>query len=228
MNLPGRHRRVEPKRLPRLFDREARRRRILSGAIRAFARRNFSATTTAELAATLGLSEAAIYKEFRSKRDLFLAILDEIGQGIRTHGRAQEPRGASAAEALAARAFGFLDYLATHLDEARILYQAVSEVSDARIRRKLREIYATHARDLEDILERGKREGLFREDFDSAELAWAFLSTEQAFVFSRLLGFPYFRRRESLRGVLDFALRALRRGPAARRHFPLTAELLRS
>jgi AcrR family transcriptional regulator len=56
---------------------EERRRQILAEAIRCFSARGFRGTTIRELAAGVGLTEAALYRYFPSKEALYQAIIDE-------------------------------------------------------------------------------------------------------------------------------------------------------
>ena len=59
---------------PRL-DAEGRRQAIIDAALPLFARKGFAATTTRELAAAAGVSEALIFKHFPSKAALYAEIL---------------------------------------------------------------------------------------------------------------------------------------------------------
>lgn len=51
--------------------------RILAGAARVFARKSYQRATLDEVAAEVGLTKGAIYWHFRSKTDLFTALLDQ-------------------------------------------------------------------------------------------------------------------------------------------------------
>jgi AcrR family transcriptional regulator len=53
------------------------RRRLLDAAADVFARRGFAATSLDEIAEEAGFSKGAVYSNFVSKEDLFLAVLDE-------------------------------------------------------------------------------------------------------------------------------------------------------
>jgi AcrR family transcriptional regulator len=54
-----------------------RRRQILDTALRIFAEENFENATTAKIAAAAGITEPTIYMHFKSKMDLFTAVLEE-------------------------------------------------------------------------------------------------------------------------------------------------------
>jgi TetR/AcrR family transcriptional regulator len=54
---------------------EERRRQLLDVAIELFSQRGFSGTTTREIAAAAGVTEAIIFRHFATKQDLYTAIL---------------------------------------------------------------------------------------------------------------------------------------------------------
>ena len=62
--------------MPRLSeeDKEARRRRVLDGARRCFARHGYEGATVVRLEEEIGLSRGAIFNWFPSKEDLFIAL----------------------------------------------------------------------------------------------------------------------------------------------------------
>src|SRR6186997_190798 len=58
-------------------EKEARRRRVLEGARRCFARYGYDGATVVRLEREIGLSRGAIFNWFPSKQDLFLALAAE-------------------------------------------------------------------------------------------------------------------------------------------------------
>src|SRR5213079_1613249 len=61
----------------------ARREQLLAVALEVFARQGFHGTTMNEVAEAAGVTKPVLYQHFRSKRDLFLALLAEVGDGLR-------------------------------------------------------------------------------------------------------------------------------------------------
>lgn len=55
---------------------EDRRAAIVRSAIRLFAEKGFRGTTTRELASAVGVTEPVLYQHFRTKRDLYAAIIE--------------------------------------------------------------------------------------------------------------------------------------------------------
>ncbi len=56
-----------------------RRQQLLDTAATLFAQRGYAGTTTSELAKAAGVTEPIIYRHFKSKKDLFIALIDETG-----------------------------------------------------------------------------------------------------------------------------------------------------
>jgi TetR/AcrR family transcriptional regulator len=63
---------------------EERRAALLETACNEFSRGSYRGTTTAEIAREAGVTEPVLYRHFESKRDLYLACLDEVWEGVRT------------------------------------------------------------------------------------------------------------------------------------------------
>lgn len=63
---------------------DARRRQILAAARRCFLRSGFHATSMQQVLTEAGLSAGAVYRYFRSKDDIVLAIAEEAMQRLRT------------------------------------------------------------------------------------------------------------------------------------------------
>jgi AcrR family transcriptional regulator len=68
---------TEPRQLrkPKL-PREVRRQAIVDAATRLFAERGFRGVTTREIASAVGVTEPVLYEHFKTKRDLYDAIID--------------------------------------------------------------------------------------------------------------------------------------------------------
>ncbi|HYA16895.1 MAG TPA: TetR/AcrR family transcriptional regulator [Bryobacteraceae bacterium] len=64
-----------PSRMPA----EERRKQLIEVAIDLFSKKGFGGTTTREIAAAAGVTEAIIFRHFATKQDLYTAILDFIG-----------------------------------------------------------------------------------------------------------------------------------------------------
>jgi AcrR family transcriptional regulator len=85
----------------------ARREQLLSVALEVFARQGFHGTAMNDVAEAAGVTKPVLYQHFQSKRQLYLALLDEVGQRVR---QTIEKAGADTGGPRAQVEAGFLAY----------------------------------------------------------------------------------------------------------------------
>lgn len=110
---------------------------LLDTAARVFASHGYSGTTTAELAKAAGISEPIIYRHFKSKKDLFIALVDRTGSDTVTAWENDLKGVTDPAERLV-RIIGHNPMVLPrgHL-RYRVIVQAMTEVEDEDIRKAL-------------------------------------------------------------------------------------------
>jgi AcrR family transcriptional regulator len=158
------------KRLPA----EARRQAVLDTACRVFSRSSYHGATTAEIAREAGISEPILYRHFGSKRDLYLACLDEAWRAFRVVGEqavASDPDKCLGAIADAYMAKG------RKLRVVDLWIQALNEASEdkviaAAVRKQIREVRDFFA----DVIRDGQRRGVVHADRDPGAEAWIFVA----------------------------------------------------
>ncbi len=169
---------------------DERRQAVLETACHMFCRSSYRGATTAEIAREVGVSEPVLYRHFASKRDLYLACLEEAWQHVR----------AMWDEALAAEedpskwvaAIGSAYLQAKKADKVFLVelwIQSLSEASeDPEIRKHLREhIFEVHGYVVEIIRRAQKAGGVIKERDANAE-AWIFISLGLLSTIDRRLG----------------------------------------
>ena len=148
-----------------------RRQAILDAALHVFSAGSYSDATTAQIAREAGVSEPILYRHFGSKRELYLACLDEAWLRLRT---AFEDAAAEFGEARAIELIGRAG--GTHplrVLAANLWMQAVTQAGcDDVIARHLR----THMREVHDyvagVLRRLQELGVVAEDRVPEAEAW--------------------------------------------------------
>ena len=156
-------------RLPAVERRQA----VLDTACQVFSRSSYRGATTAEIAREAGITEPILYRHFGSKRDLYLACLDEAWRSFReTAERAldEDPVGClgSIADAYMAKR--------TRIRLVDLWIQALNEASDdaviaKAVRKQIREVHAFFA----GVIERGQQLGAVHPDRDPVAEAWIFV-----------------------------------------------------
>ncbi|GIL25067.1 TetR/AcrR family transcriptional regulator [Actinocatenispora comari] len=98
---------------------DARRQQILDAARSLFASRGFARTSMADIVDTLGLSVGSIYRYFKSKDEMIVAICEQSSQAL-------------PAELTPAAISGFLEHIRTQArtqDHARLIMQIYAEAA---------------------------------------------------------------------------------------------------
>jgi TetR/AcrR family transcriptional regulator len=155
----------------------ARREAVLDTACGVFARHSYRGTTTKAIAAEAGITEPILYRHFPSKRDLYLACLDEAWMRVQSmweKALAAEPDPSGWVQAIG------LAYLAAKDKKARLVdlwIQALSEATDdPQIRRYLRR----QIRDVHDyvqgVITRAQEAGGIDPARDASAEAWVFMA----------------------------------------------------
>jgi TetR/AcrR family transcriptional regulator len=149
---------------------EARRQAVLDTACRVFSQTSYRGATTAEIAREAGISEPILYRHFGSKRDLYLACLEEAWGSFR----------AVCEEALAGdpgKCLGAIgDAYMAKSRKIRVIdlwIQGLNEASDdkaiaAAVRKQVREVHDFFA----DVIRDGQRRGVIHADRDPVAEAW--------------------------------------------------------
>lgn len=167
---------------------EERRRELVDAALRVFSEGSYAGATTAEIARQAGVSEPILYRHFDSKRDLYVACLDEAWLQIRRKIEAKlDELGASE---------GWLAIGPSTMRQVRTLLpslwmQAITEAGeDPEIRRHVR----AHMREVHDffadVLRRLQGERAIRADRDPDVEAWIFVAGTLLYSIADRLGGP--------------------------------------
>ena len=136
---------------------EERRQAVLDAACRAFFESSYHGATTAGIAREAGISEPILYRHFGSKRDLYLACLDEAWRSLRAF--AEEALAEDSGRCLGKIADGYMKKRGG-LRLVDLWIQALTEASDPEIARsvrgQIREVHDFFA----DVIRRGQEEGV--------------------------------------------------------------------
>jgi AcrR family transcriptional regulator len=161
---------------------------IVEAALRVFSEGSYAGATTAQIAREAGVSEPILYRHFASKRDLYVACLDEAWSRIRTRmDEKMEELGPAA---------GFQAIGPATMREVKVLVpslwmQAITESGqDPEIRRHVR----GHMREVHDyfadVLRRVQADGGIHPDRDPDAEAWIFVAGTLLMSMADRLGGP--------------------------------------
>jgi AcrR family transcriptional regulator len=154
-----------------------RRRALVETALEAFSAGSYRGVGTAEIARRAGVTEPVLYRHFASKRELYLACLDEAWRRLREQWDAiredEEPTDRLPKLAQCA----FRELRPTKALLANLWIQALTEASDdpeirAYLRRHMREVHDYVAAVIRDL----QKAGVVLPDRDAVAEAWILVS----------------------------------------------------
>ncbi len=153
---------------------EARRQAVLETACRVFSRSSYRGATTAEIAREAGISEPILYRHFGSKRELYLACLDEAWASFRVEAEREIERAPE--QCLGAIASLYMRS-GKRLRMIDLWNQALTEATEDKViasalRKQIREVRDFFA----DVIRDGQSRGVLHPDRDPDAEAWIFLA----------------------------------------------------
>lgn len=201
------------KRLPA----EQRKKQILTNAVKVFARSNYQSARMADIAAACGISEAAVYRHFPSKKAVYLNILQHMSKRILTFWQEEVDQEPDAIAALRNMGRTYYTRMAKHPDELRVQFQAIAETSDPEIRAHLRQDHLGYMAFIAKVLKKGKKQGTIRKDVDVDTLAWLFNGVGILMNMTNLLSFKEKFDADEVLKLTDYIIAGIRSRPPQRR-----------
>lgn len=139
---------------------------ILDAAENLFARHGFAATTVKKIAAAASVNIALLYYYFADKEGLYHAVLARSVEGFAARVAPALADPSSPADAVSTLIKLQATALAEHPNLARLLARELVDHQAAHARPQLAFLAANLFRRLCDTIERGQRDGAFRDDLD--------------------------------------------------------------
>ena len=156
---------------------EERKAAVLDCACGIFSTGSYRGTTTAEIARQAGVTEPVLYRHFASKRDLYLAVLDESWSRLRAMWQQAVESEPDPRFWVAAMGRAYFEIEDPKLLCAELWMQALTEASDdAEIRKFLRKQMREVHDFVSDVIRRSQDAGGILPDRDPRAEAWIFIS----------------------------------------------------
>ncbi|MCC6284894.1 MAG: TetR/AcrR family transcriptional regulator [Phycisphaerales bacterium] len=152
-----------------------RREQLLSTAARLFAEVGYARATTSEIARAAGVSEPIIYRHFRSKKELFVALIDESGRETISQWK-RHLKGSEDPTDRLRRILGDNPMVqAAGRDAYRVMLQAITMIDDEEIRQAInRHMRALHEFLASEVV-RAQQAHRFTTRFPAEAVAWLLL-----------------------------------------------------
>ena len=185
---------------------------ILDAAYEMLSSRGYHEATMGKIARKAGVSHGTLYWHFKSKEDLFFAVLEReflrVDEAIRPALAIEQPA-LKKIEMLLRFSVGTLEQSSTFLT----LFFSAMAGSGERFERSLQEMakkmYSTYNDMLEEIIIQGQKEGDIREDVNARAVAVAMVSLLDALYLQYGLGTATMDHQKLADGLWDFMERGL-------------------
>jgi AcrR family transcriptional regulator len=195
--------------MPRLKADE-RRKQLLDSAAKCFAKYGYRGTTTAKIAAEAGVSEPIIYRHFKNKRELFIALIEKVAEDVFQNWQEATRNARTPLEKLQVLLYR---NPATSDASTRAVYQllfhASSEISDAKIQQAIRDHYQRYVESLGSVMKEAQKAGQLRSDVPAEWLAWQIIHAAVGFATIRPLAIPSHTNLEFVQGTIRLLIELL-------------------
>jgi AcrR family transcriptional regulator len=180
-----------------------RRSQIIKSAVGLMSDRGLAGTTTARIAADVGVSEPALYRHFASKQDILLAALDDISARLLFNTITAASDETDIVSSLKKMSAAFYDYVMSNQDEIRVLIEVMNAVVEQDMRQAVRDRFAQMLAIVESLVAEGIRQGTLRKDLDPSLGAWEIVSLGVTLYFASSLGFEDMLTKEKALAAVD-------------------------
>jgi AcrR family transcriptional regulator len=152
-----------------------RREQLIEVATRLFADFGYEATTTAAIARAAGVTEPILYRHFKSKQDLFVAIVRAVSKRTVQSWEALSQRTSDPAERIRIVAQSIPRHVRDLSDQYHVLHGALATSRDKKVLAVIREHYAAMEKFFCSVVRDGQSSGIFRSDLNPKSAAWQLL-----------------------------------------------------
>ncbi|MDD4860224.1 MAG: TetR/AcrR family transcriptional regulator [Dehalococcoidales bacterium] len=158
-----------------------RKKQIIDAARKLITRYGSEHVTVRRIAKETGISEGAIYKHFKSKRDVLSLLVDDVEQMLLAEVNLTLPADGS----LEAIENVFLEHMTRVVERRGIAFQVIAEIvsfGDKKLNRKAYQVIDKYTASIADILSRGVKAGIIRTDIDLDAASGLFYCLTQGLV----------------------------------------------
>jgi len=186
-----------------------RRRQLVAHAKQLFVTKGYQDTTTDKIAASAGVSEPVLYRHFKSKKALFLEVLQEIRDATLNRWNTETAELNDPMARLHAIADMYLGTTREHALEFRIMHRTLFECDDEEIAAFLRSFYLDSEALLAQIISDGQQTGVFRRNLDPRVGAWEIIRTALGYTLTLPLGIPLYQEPGYIPNAIECLLNCL-------------------
>ncbi len=149
----------------------ARQSEIIDSSIEIIASRGIQGLTIKNLSKEIGISEPAIYRHFKSKTEIILAILENFKIMAKLLSASMEAFQGSAFEKISFMFLKMIEIFAAQPSIVSVIFSEEIFKNEEALLEKIRNIMNLHQNTIENIISKGQNEGNVRKDISKDSLA---------------------------------------------------------
>lgn len=149
-----------------------RREQLIDVATKLFAGFGYDATTTAAIAKAAGVTEPILYRHFKSKQELFVAIVRSVSDRTLQQWQDAIANTSDPVERIKRVAGGMPEHFRKLEDQYHVLHGALANSRDKRVLHVMREHYKQIEKFFAGLVSEGQKTSTFRKDLDPRAAAW--------------------------------------------------------
>ncbi len=162
-----------------------RRRQIVAAARKLIVKYGSEHVTVRRIAKEIGVSEGAIYRHFKSKREILSFLVDEIEDILMSDIEKGDAEAAGAPNAVEMLELIITHHVSSIEQRSGISFQVIAEIisfGDKKLNRKIYDVIDEYISRIRDILAEGVKEGVIKPDVDLDAVATLFFGVIQGLV----------------------------------------------
>ncbi|MBN2856799.1 MAG: TetR/AcrR family transcriptional regulator [Candidatus Delongbacteria bacterium] len=144
-----------------------RQKEIIEKAIKIIANDGIQSLTIKNLSKAVGVTEAALYRHYESKQSMLMTIIDHFEDFSKTD---TDKVPSSPIEAVKYFLTSRYDKFISNPELSKVMFSEALFLNDKDISERMRLLIHGHKKELEAIIESGKKKGLIRNDIDTRSL----------------------------------------------------------
>ena len=152
-----------------------RREQLMEVATKLFARNGYEATTTAAIALAAGVTEPILYRHFKSKQELFVAIVKAVSDRTMKHWEDLIRGVDDPSEQFRRIAADLPQHMEKLADAYHVLHGALATSRDKKVLAVMKEHYFQIEKFFSKVIQDGQKSGVFRRNMQPRAAAWTLI-----------------------------------------------------
>lgn len=161
------------------LEEETRKKEIINTSLKIIDQKGIKGLTVARIAEEVGFAESALYRHFKSKKEIISFILEEVHKLSQSNFAEIKKSLKNSVEELRLLLKIHFEFLEKYPGIFKIIYSDELHIGESSLLEKLQLVLNEIIKSIEDIVKRGKKEKIFRPDLDTTIAAVHFLGIVQ-------------------------------------------------